>query len=97
MVLKGFQIKLLIDIAGKPLIKWVIELALKVDFAAEVVLTEDNIIKDFVEDLGIKSFLTDKDIKNGTERILEILDSIDSDFIINLQGDEPLVNPIRFK
>ena len=31
--------------------------------------------------------------KNGTARILEIIDSIDSDFIINLQGDEPLVNP----
>ena len=87
--------KLLIDIAGKPLISWVIEAALKVDFKAEVIVaTDDNRIKKVSEDLGIKSFLTSSGIKNGTERILAILDHIDSDFIINLQGDEPLVNPI---
>ncbi len=87
--------KSLIDIAGKPLISWVIKAALKVDFTAEVIVaTDDNRIKEISEDLGIKSFLTSKDTKNGTERILEILDHIDSEFIINLQGDEPLVNPI---
>ena len=87
--------KLLIDIAGKPLISWVIEAALKVDFKAEVIVaTDDNRIKKVSEDLGIKSFLTSKDIKNGTERILDILDHIDSELVINLQGDEPLVNPI---
>ena len=58
------------------------------------VLTEDKKIKDFVNSLGVDCFLTDKSHKNGTARILEIIDSIDSDFIINLQGDEPLVNPI---
>ncbi len=83
------------DIAGKPLLKWVIELAQKINFKASIiVLTEDKIIKDYVDSLGVECFLTDKLHKNGTARILEILDSIDSDFIINLQGDEPLVNPI---
>ena len=79
-------------IAGKPLLRWVIELAKKVDFYSSlIVLTEDKIIKDFVDSLGVNCFLTDKFHKNGTERILEIIDRIDSDFIINLQGDEPLV------
>jgi len=83
------------DIAGKPLLKWVIELAQNINFKASlIVLTEDKIIKDYVESLGVECFLTDKLHKNGTARILEILDSLDSDFIINLQGDEPLVNPI---
>ena len=87
--------KALIDVAGKPLISWVIESALKVDFKAEIIVaTDDNRIKKVSDDLGIKSFLTSKDIKNGTERILEILEHIDSEFIINLQGDEVLVNPI---
>ncbi len=83
------------EIAGKPLIKWVIELAQKVNFKASlIVLTEDKIIKDYVDSLEVECFLTDKFHKNGTARILEILDRINSDFIINLQGDEPLVKPL---
>jgi len=83
------------EIAGKPLLEWVIELAQNINFKASLkVLTEDKIIKDFVDSLGVEGFLTNKFHKNGTSRILEILDDIDSDFIINLQGDEPLVNPI---
>ena len=83
------------EIAGKPLLKWVIELAQNINFEASLkVLTEDKLIKDFVDSLGVQCFLTDKFHKNGTARILEILESIDSDFIINLQGDEPLINPI---
>ena len=83
------------QIAGKPLLHWVIELAQNVDFHKSLmVLTEDKLIYDFVDNLGVKCFLTDKFHKNGTERILEILDDIKSDFIINLQGDEPLVNPM---
>ena len=83
------------EIAGKPLIKWVIELAQKVNFKASlIVLTEDKIIKDYVDSIEVECFLTDKFHKNGTARILEILDRINSDFIINLQGDEPLVKPL---
>jgi len=83
------------QIAGKPLLQWVIELAQKVSFdSLLLVLTEDKIIKDFVDSLGVKCLLTDKFHKNGTQRILEIIDDIDSEFIINLQGDEPLVKPV---
>ena len=82
------------QLAGKPLLKWVIELAENANFNKSlIVLTEDKIIYDFVDDLGVKCFLTNKIHKNGTSRILEILDHIESDFIINLQADEPLVNP----
>ena len=82
------------QIAGKPLLKWVIELAQNINFNKSlIVLTEDKMIYDYVDDLGVKCFLTDKFHKNGTARILEILDHIDSEFIINLQGDEPLINP----
>ena len=65
--------------------------------ASLIVLTEDKIIKDYVDGLGVECFLTDKFHKNGTSRILEILEDIDSDFIMNLQGDEPLINPIDLK
>ena len=83
------------ELAGKPLLQWVIELAQNVNFKATlIVVTEDKIIKDFVESYGVECFLTNKIHKNGTARIIEILDHIDSEYIINLQGDEPLVNPI---
>ena len=83
------------QIAGKPLLEWVIKSAQNVNFNASlIVLTEDKIIKEFVNSLGVDCFKTDKLHKNGTARILEILDRIDSDFILNLQGDEPLVKPI---
>ena len=82
------------ELAGKPLLQWVIELAQNVNFKATlIVVTEDKIIKDFVESFGVECFLTNKIHKNGTARIIEILDHIDSEYIINLQGDEPLVNP----
>ena len=81
-------------IAGKPLLEWVIQLAQEVYFNSSlIVLTEDKIIKEFVDSLDVKCFLTDKFHKNGTERILEIIDNIESEFIINLQGDEPLIKP----
>ena len=86
--------KPLLNVAGKPLISWVIEAAFKVDFKPEVIVaTDDKRIKKLAESLGAKSILTSKDCKNGTARILEIIDEIDAEFIINLQGDEPLVSP----
>tara|TARA_Y100001978_G_C23680787_1_gene428894 strand:+ start:496 stop:1689 length:1194 start_codon:yes stop_codon:yes gene_type:complete len=95
MASKRLPNKPLIEIAGKPLISWVIDIALKVDFKPEIIVaTDDNKIKNFTEDLGIKTYLTSKVINNGTERILEIIDQIEADFILNLQGDEPLVNPV---
>ncbi len=82
------------DIAGKPLLKWVIESAQKVNFNCSlIVLTEDTIIKDFVNSLGVKCFLTNKSHKNGTERLLEIFEKINVNYFINLQGDEPLIDP----
>ncbi len=86
--------KPLLKIAGKSLISWVIEVALKVEFKSQIIVVTDDIrIKEECKKYCIKSIITSKDIKNGTERILEILDQIDTEFILNLQGDEPLVNP----
>ena len=86
--------KPILDIAGKPLITWVISIASKVRFRSEIIVVTDDIrIKDISEGLGTRSILTSKENQNGTERILEVLDEIEADFIINLQGDEPLINP----
>ena len=81
-------------IAGKPLIKWVIEAAQKTSFDPLVIVaTEDLIIKNYVNSLGVDCFLSKKEHKSGTERIIEIFEDINTNYIINLQGDEPLINP----
>ncbi len=81
-------------IAGKPLIYWVIKAAQSVGNINEVILASDHeeIIK-VGSELGIKSILTSTFHKSGTERLIEVSKKVRSDFFINLQGDEPLIEP----
>ena len=87
--------KLLIDIAGKPMISWVIEAALKVDFKAEVIVaTDDNRIKKVSEGYGAFSVITDSKHPSGSDRIAEAAETLkiaDNHIVVNLQGDEPLM------
>lgn len=81
-------------IAGKPLIRHVWEIATKVKGVDEVVVaTDSDEIRKAVTDFGGKAILTSPGCRSGTDRIREILDRLDADLIINLQGDEPLLNP----
>ena len=82
--------KLIRRIAGKPLIRWVIEGLLKT--AEEVILaTDSDRIAKEVSDLGVKVHITPSDIPSGTDRVAEALKDTDGDLIINYQGDEPFV------
>ncbi len=82
-------------IAGKPLIYWVIKAAQRVANINQVILASDHteIIK-VGSELGIESILTSTSHKSGTERLLEVAKKVKSDFFINLQGDEPLIEPL---
>ena len=83
------------EIAGKPMIVRVFERAStaeKIDFA--IVATDDQRILDAVEKFHGKAILTRADHPTGTDRIAEVAEKIpDVDLIINVQGDEPLINP----
>ena len=86
--------KPLIKIAGKPLICRVVENALRSKLADKViVVTDNNEIKNIAEQSGAEGVITKKKHENGTERILEIIDKYVYDYYINLQGDEPFINP----
>ncbi len=88
--------KPLLDIAGKPMIAHVCERALEADAEQVVVATDDQRIFDTVTALGIRTVMTDPNHQSGTERIAEVaakLDWLDSDIVVNLQGDEPLIPP----
>jgi len=85
--------KMLREIWGKPVIRWTVENALKVEDAKVIVATDDERIKDAVEDI-CEVRLTPSDLPSGTDRLAYALrDLDDGDFVINLQGDEPFVDP----
>jgi 3-deoxy-manno-octulosonate cytidylyltransferase (CMP-KDO synthetase) len=57
------------------------------------VCTDSLKIKKVIESYGGKSYLTSKKHKNGTERINEIANKINCKFVVDIQGDEPLIKP----
>lgn len=86
--------KPLADILGKPMIRRVYEqvsLAKKVD--AVVVATDDERIAEAVRSFGGRAELTDRDHANGTSRVAEVAARGDCEYVLNVQGDEPLLDP----
>ncbi len=87
--------KPLLEIKKKPLIYHVYKKALKIQSQNVFVVTGDKKIFNKILDLGGKCILTKKRHNNGTERIFEgfkILNNKKFKYIINLQGDEPIIN-----
>jgi len=81
-------------IQGKPMILWVAELCAEVLPAEFVyVATEDFQIKEIVEKAGFNVVMTSNKCPTGTDRIAEAATQIEADIYINVQGDEPLLNP----
>jgi 3-deoxy-manno-octulosonate cytidylyltransferase (CMP-KDO synthetase) len=78
---------------GKYLIQHVYERAR--DSSADVVLvaTDDRRIADAVTDFGGACVMTCADHPSGTDRVAEVARDLDADVIVNLQGDEPLIEP----
>ena len=86
--------KVLLDIGGKPLIQRVwerVKTAKKVDDI--YIATDNQEIADSVKSFGGKYILTSEKHQSGTDRIAEAVKNIDVDLIINVQGDEPLIDP----
>ncbi len=88
--------KMILDICGKSLIQRVYERA-KLSIADEVVVaTDSEIIFEIIHKIGGKAVLTSEKHQSGTDRIAEAIENInlkDFDFIVNVQGDEPLIDP----
>ena len=91
-----FPGKPLIDLAGKSMIQRVYEQAKKAKLLSDVmVATDDERIFNHVEKFGGKAMMTSSSHQSGTDRCAEILEKLNSDFhaVINIQGDEPFINP----
>ena len=90
-----FEGKPLELIEGRTMINWVYARAKESNVDELVVATDDDRIYDEVISFGGKAILTLKKHENGTSRIVEVInkeDYLEYDFIINIQGDEPLID-----
>jgi 3-deoxy-manno-octulosonate cytidylyltransferase (CMP-KDO synthetase) len=88
-----FPGKSLYPICGKPLVQWVVESVKKSRLLDEVIVaTDDERIASAVSGLA-KVVMTRPDHPSGTDRVAEAAQAEDDDIVINIQGDEPLINP----
>lgn len=79
-------------IKGKPLLQWTIEGALTSKRLSEVIVaTDDQRIKTLAESVGVRAIMTDSELPTGTDRIWQAVQSIEADVVVNVQGDEPLI------
>lgn len=92
-----FPGKPLIDLAGKTMIQRVYEQAkLSSSLTEVVVATDDQRIFDVVELFGGKAIFTSDKHQSGTDRCAEVAEKMGGfEAVINIQGDEPLINPIQ--
>ncbi len=92
-----FPGKPLIDVAGKSMIMRVYEQAKKASSLMHVVVaTDDQRILDHVNKCGGEAVLTSEQHQSGTDRCAEVAQNfIDFDIIINIQGDEPFIDPTQ--
>ncbi|MGE5320922.1 MAG: 3-deoxy-manno-octulosonate cytidylyltransferase [Hyphomicrobiaceae bacterium] len=88
--------KPLADIGGKPMVLRVLERALLAGAESVVVATDDARVQQAVEAAGHQALMTSPDHQSGTERLVEVAETLgwpDDALVVNVQGDEPLIDP----
>ena len=92
--------KPLIDLAGIPMVIRTAIQASRSGAQHVIIATDDERIKKTAEKYGFEALMTDKDHPSGTDRVLDIASQkgwLDDEVIINVQGDEPLIDPKLIK
>lgn len=88
--LPGKMLKLL---AGKPVLQHVWEACKKADAGEVLIATESPVVVDAAARFGAKAVLTSEACQSGTDRVYEAAKDRPENIIINVQGDEPFVQP----
>lgn len=89
-----FEGKPLAMLLGKPMIQHVFERSLEAKSVDRVIVaTDDDRIFDAVNSFGGEAVMTSASHACGTDRLAEVAAELDSDLIVNVQGDEPLIYP----
>jgi len=86
--------KSLLPLAGIPMIMHVVERASRARLVSEVIVaTDDERILEAVHKHGGEARMTSPAHTSGTDRVAEVAATLDAEFIVNVQGDEPLIDP----
>ena len=88
--------KPLADIGGKPMVLRVLERALQAGAESVVIATDDVRVQQAVEAAGYQALMTSPEHQSGTERLVEVAETLgwsDDTLVVNVQGDEPLIDP----
>jgi len=88
--------KPLADIGGRPMVLRVLERALQAGADSVVVATDDTRVLQAVEAAGYPALMTSPHHQSGTERLVEVAETLgwsDDTLVVNVQGDEPLIDP----
>lgn len=89
-----FPGKALADLGGKPMIQHVYERTARASHLSQVIVaTDDERIAEAVKRFGGTVAMTSPTHETGTDRLAEVANSLTSDIIVNVQGDEPLIEP----
>lgn len=87
-----FPGKPLADILGKPMVQWVHDAALAARSIDRVLIaTDDDRIEDAARRFGATVVRTPVELRNGTERVHAVMQALDGELWLNIQGDEPLL------
>jgi 3-deoxy-manno-octulosonate cytidylyltransferase (CMP-KDO synthetase) len=86
--------KPLADIHGKSMVQHVYERARRASCLDDVVVaTDDERIRSVVQSFGGKAVMTSAEHRSGTDRVAEAVRAMDADVVVNIQGDEPMLDP----
>jgi 3-deoxy-manno-octulosonate cytidylyltransferase (CMP-KDO synthetase) len=89
-----FPGKPLADLTGKPMIVHVLERAAECRTVGRIVVaTDDERILRAVQAVGFEARMTRADHPNGTSRIAEVAGTLEEELVVNIQGDEPQIEP----
>jgi len=81
-------------ICGKPMIQHVYEKAASCSLIKRIIVAaDDTTVQKTVQAFGGEVFMTSPDHHTGTDRVAEVAQSLDAEIIVNIQGDEPLLEP----
>jgi 3-deoxy-manno-octulosonate cytidylyltransferase (CMP-KDO synthetase) len=89
-----FAAKVLASGTGKPLVQHVVDQAKQCKKVRQVIVaTDDQRVVDALAPFGTKAVMTSPDHQSGTDRIAEVAARLEDDVIVNVQGDEPEIEP----